>query len=563
MSSQCVVEKDFFFWRLTSAVFWNGCIQLTLLLTFTFLVNINIIHPVLWMQTTLEQVISIKSIVGLLPLTLLIVFQGFISAKYYSVGPPKYTTRFSMFLNILSVQNIVMSVTYALSGFLTISLYSSFVDNNFKSVSKLCSTFEGNCLNEYYIFIKLGGLWIGLYYFLRKHIFGSTAIIFPHIEQKKFIQMKTAIFPVITMAFKDSIVPVLYYTIIYCIWGYHPRQLAMEIYNLYSEEEPLYHIFAMIFSGIIVYLWIFASLFTMTMYVMCTIFNIVLTEHVEFPITPMENSLSLSQALCQDVDFVKLLAAQDLMIMSIHDKARRKEVFNLSQPGGHPVNWQNLIAPCYKIINWFNNELESINNNVKVNNASLLVDNKIPSSYNPFVPKIRNMAETSPISTRTQAVETPTINFKEALRLEFNMFLQRLCQKPGISYFFGELIECRLRLLMAQALPVMWVCQGLAFITSASLTEDCYGVCQNDLPNIITVLIKLKQNLERLSKLGLVPRKSLMTDIFTIQMKSALTLAVKRSLYKITHTYGPFMNDVALSAEIRAAIQPFTIFREG
>ncbi|CAG4970512.1 unnamed protein product [Parnassius apollo] len=291
---------------------------------------------------------------------------------------------------------------------------------------------------------------------------------------------------------------------------------------------------------------------------------------MKFPIES-DNKLTLCNALAQTSKFNKYLAALDLKIMSMTDANRRSEIFTLSQPGGHPRNWNNLLEKCMSIINAFNKELDIINGDgsagepdssysIELKNIETHGSSLTSSLYSS---PLRNMAKSPQLFVLKDHNRNKTDDtFSNAVKEEFNNFIQRLCQKPGISYFFGELTDTRLKFLLIQSQPLIWTCEGLATIVAASLKEDKYGIVQSDLPAVITALINLKQKLDKLIKPGLVPRKHFVNDGFALRLRSALISSVKRSLYKIVITFSKFIHEIPLEHEIQMAIQPFLFCKE-
>ncbi|CAH2267414.1 jg20312 [Pararge aegeria aegeria] len=446
------------------------------------------------------------------------------------------------------------------------SLYSSLAKSNFNVLKKKCENYDGQCLIEQSLFLQIGGMWMGLYYFSRSHLFGAAVLTFPHIYQEKFQQIKLVISNILSMGFQHSITPVVYYCVFYYIWGSKPRSVVSDVYSLYLEDPPLDNIISLISSGIWIGLWFYTSLFFISTYTMKTVFNIVLTEPMKFPIDS-NTHMTLATALSQRLQFTSYLGALDLKNMSMTDPSRRGQTFMLSQPGGHPKNWNNLLEKCLYIINEFNKELDSINSD----SYTAEVDAKSQNGFNKVLPdtppqytgSLRNMAQ-SPQLLELKKHDKKTVDntFATAVKEEFNSFIQKLCQKPGINYFFGELVDTKLKFILIQAQPVMWTCEGLANIVSSSLKEDKYGVTQHDLPTVLSAFVSLKQNLDKLTKPGLVPRKHILNDALAIKIRSALLSSVKRSLYKIVLTFSKYIHEIPLDPEIQTAIQPFILCKE-
>ncbi|GBP03275.1 Nucleoporin Ndc1 [Eumeta japonica] len=56
---------------------------------------------------------------------------------------------------------------------------------------------------------------------------------------------------------------------------------------------------------------------------------------------------------------------------------------------------------------------------------------------------------------------------------------------PGLCYMFGEADGAKTAYLLSNSQMIVWVIQGLAGISAASINEDKYGVVQVTLPQII------------------------------------------------------------------------------
>lgn len=555
-------KSEIFSQRLITAVLWNIAVQTFLAVVLVLLIQINLLNPISWLTSTFQDIFGWKMLLNIILLALVSFFHAYIYGSYYILPLPKYFTRFSMFLNLFTLQNMTFSLLYALSGYFTMGLYSSLAKSNYNVLKKRCDNYDGQCLIEQSLFLQFGGMWMGLYYFLNIHIFGTAILQFPNVHQDKFQQIKLAVSSILSKGFRSAFVPVFYYCILYLIWGSKPRRLVCDVYGLYREDPPLDNLVNMIQSGIWIGLWFYTSLFFISIYSMRTIFNIVLTEPLQFPITS-DTSLTLHDALGQKERFNGYLAALDLRIMAMTDPARRSIVFTLSQPGGHPRNWNNILEKCLSTINGFSKELVKINE-IKPLDKELSKKTGSPSSPPlTYGGSLRNMANSPHLfELKDHNKNNVEQTFVDLAKEEFDNFLNRLCQKPGICYFFGELTDTKLKFLLMQSQPVMWTCEGLAFIVAASLKEDKYGVVQNDIGTVISALVNLKHNLDKLTKLGLVPRKNILNDAVAVKMRSALISAIKRSIYKIVFTFSRYIHELPLEPDVQIAIQPFLLCKE-
>ena len=79
--------------------------------------------------------------------------------------------------------------------------------------------------------------------------------------------------------------------------------------------------------------------------------QVFLTEPVEFSIVGLRSGdMTLSSALSmKSVPIIQKLACLDYFNLSHSSKQRRKMLFELSQPGNHPINWNTLLESLLKI----------------------------------------------------------------------------------------------------------------------------------------------------------------------------------------------------------------------
>lgn len=64
---------------------------------------------------------------------------------------------------------------------------------------------------------------------------------------------------------------------------------------------------------------------------------------------------------------LKFLALQDLALLSRHSPSRRSEVFSLSQPGGHPHNWNAVSKECLALLTDLTQRLSAYHETVATN----------------------------------------------------------------------------------------------------------------------------------------------------------------------------------------------------
>ena len=65
------------------------------------------------------------------------------------------------------------------------------------------------------------------------------------------------------------------------------------------------------------------------------------------------------------------MAFQDLSILSQYHTQRRQHLFSLSQPGGHPHNWNSISMECLATIDNLTNSLVAHNNSIIANGSTV------------------------------------------------------------------------------------------------------------------------------------------------------------------------------------------------
>lgn len=370
----------------------------------------------------------------------------------------------------------------------------------------------------------------------------------------------------------DSVTPIILTALLYYWKGHIFRNVTLYLYNANLDDEPLNGLLSTLSFPLFIYLWFNSTLFLSTVYLALLFFDIYLTEHLKFPIESLDNFPTLAHELSGDVEILNKLAARDLLYMAYSDRERRQQIFSLSLPGGHPTNWKNLSNECINIINAYTLNIESITCDTKqseeIKSAKV---HQLVLSPEPFQHRsLRNLAMSSPLSPLSPnpmsqfVISNEDIKpFKDMVRDEFRAFVNNLCKKPGINFFFGELTDIKIKHVAHRGQIIAKISQGLAHLATASLDEDVYGVVQDDLARIITSLLQLKLALDKLTKSGMINRKNLKQDSTPIQMLNELKSAIKRSIYKITISFKDYMQDIVLDSDIHLLLQPFINLREG
>lgn len=581
-----VGTKDILLWKLIYAVICSVLSQVIFLLMFIFVLNMNVFQPFNWITSSFTILTSLSTILCLLPLGSIIFAQGIICSKNYVFESPYRSNRIMKILGTFSFRNLVILLLHIITGVLIVWLYLNLIGGN-GSFYNECN--KNYCVVEETFLLLLNGFWIGLFYFFKKYVSKEKSIQFPVIQQGKYLSVKLR--NRLKQALKEAVWPTVYFLIIYYYRGGYIRDSFTLFFNMPLDKKPL-NFWDICNSMLLVYSWLFSTLFIFTMLSMEFFFELFLTEHWKFPIlTDSDDSvLKLKNALqMNNIPIVQHLACLDLYILSLWDPVRRQQLFTLSQPGGHPHTWNGVVQEILKLLKDFSSEISQATDAIltpEIITKPMHIpkeDAKLENSYynfhqpmlnetilrNPYHSPLRNMSlqrreEIDFVNITQNDVFTNTIDsLKKTTISKFNQIVDTIKRRSGLQYLIGDLPESRIYFLLRKGQPIIWAIEGLSQIVTASFTEDKYGVVQKDLPVIITVLMNLKQNLDKLNKLTVVNRRSSQADVYKTQLKVALRTAVRRSLYNMCNVFGKHLSQIPLSKEVGQQLQNFMLYKEG
>ncbi|XP_048261581.1 nucleoporin NDC1-like [Bombus terrestris] len=195
------------------------------------------------------------------------------------------------------------------------------------------------------------------------------------------------------------------------------------------------------------------------------------------------------------------------------DKARRGVLFTLSQPGGHPYNWNCVVEKCTGLIKKFSDDLST-------------------ACIKPQEPKL-------PLG-----VPSSTMTDVSAFQKQYIYQGGKVCH----ILFNGQ--------------TIIWAADAISSLAVLSLNEDSYGIAQKDLPLIINTLLALKQALDKLQKSNIMTKKQHGDDKFIKQIFHSLRAAAKRSLYRIVTCFEIYIGDLGLETTTVEQLHSFLAYRE-
>ncbi|XP_058811993.1 nucleoporin Ndc1-like [Topomyia yanbarensis] len=556
--------------RFIFAILYSVIAQYILLTVFLLLVNFSLFHPIGWILGSFRLLCSLSSWLWIMPLISAVIIHGIFLAKSYLSGVTYCPTRFQQIYRSV-IQKWVLLTVNSVIGLLTSWLYTRFLRDDYRNL--FLSIENGkHILNEKYLFLLLGGIFAGVYFFIKNKT-EQASLNFPVIQLTRYQQIRAQLYYIIYRSLFKSFVPTLIYaSFFYTFNCVYFRYKFVALFNGVSlaEESSLASFYAILSDfRLLMYCWILSSQILSNMDLMQALFHIFLTEYREFPLEKSslatDCEVTLVEALTnKQILIIQQLAASNLFnIAEDCDRTRRTRLYALSIPGGHPYNWRTVSGECIRIIRDFSIELsKSIEGVVPKSRpevsklrptASIDAEKIMMKQYNESY-GIRSLSTS--VGATVSSPKPQTSDICQAFDRRLDVVRSLLVSIPGIYYLFGEPKTAKpCYLLASQSQQIVWICQALASLAAHSIAEDQFGVVQDDLPLIIRTLLQLKQVVDKVGSIQLDVKK---VDRNYVALKAA----VRRSLYRITHSFADYLVDIVLEPSDMKALQGFVNYRE-
>uniref|UniRef100_A0A8C6PF31 Nucleoporin NDC1 n=1 Tax=Nothobranchius furzeri TaxID=105023 RepID=A0A8C6PF31_NOTFU len=495
-------------WRAAASIAWSVLLLPPTTAVFVLLSKFSLLQPI---QTISEclSLISASSIFSFILLGGVIVMVGFLILEYYTVIPTIACSKIALLSQLLHPRQFINSIGHCLMGVIVGWCCAVTIGHRYKMLGRPCKISDGYsqmCLNEHHLIFLLAGAFVGFSHSLLGVIHNINYISFQIVQQHKYLRFKGSLPLVLKCSATQAFYSVRNYIVVYFFLGYIPKTWVCKTLNLHSVH-PLDSIAVLLDLSLLYHLWISATFLLFTWYITLLLFRIFVTEVYTFPVqsTFTEDShQSLPKVLTDKQPMIlKFLALQDLALLSQHSPSRRSEVFSLSQPGGHPHNWNAISGECLSLLAALTQRLAAYHETVATNGRAKSLSSGKASS----------------------------------------------------------------QALFADSQAHIWALEGLSYLVQASFTEDQFGVVQTTLPSILSSMLLLQEAVDRHFKLPHASSKpvrstSSMEDSTYKTLRFALRATLKTAIYRITTTFGDHLNAVEMSAEHRKRLQQFLQYKE-
>uniref|UniRef100_A0A914WUU1 Nucleoporin NDC1 n=1 Tax=Plectus sambesii TaxID=2011161 RepID=A0A914WUU1_9BILA len=267
------------------------------------------------------------------------------------------------------------------------------------------------------------------------------------------------------------------------------------------------------------------------------------------------DSYYLHTALNSTYVMLKYFAFWDLRRLSIGSRHRRAELFILSQPGGHPRNWQEVSQACLALLTEFQRKLHAENSQLGVQSSKSMDSTKSA----PSVVDRSAMLVPSHLQMRTLKNARDTVPVTRNWHFDQNgLVMDEAAKKRTLSYWqqrFFELLridvtKSRVEPPLTDAYLVVWSLEALSLLVFHSYEEDAYGVVQKDLATILGCLLDLYAVLERNMRLKQMRAGQQMMGDVIVSVDQTLTAALNRVLTR----FGSHISALDLPADQRALL---------
>uniref|UniRef100_A0A8C9WFA5 Nucleoporin NDC1 n=1 Tax=Scleropages formosus TaxID=113540 RepID=A0A8C9WFA5_SCLFO len=604
------------FWRAAASVAWSVLLLPVTTALFAFLSRFSLFHPIQWISESFSLLYGSYVIFSLVLLCGVVLVVGVFNLEYYTVVPSVPCTKIALLGKVLHPQQSVHSLVHSMMGIMVTWCAATMIGGRYWILAAPCSEEEGvtgqkMCLNEYYLFFLLAGAFMGYSYSLLGVVRNMNYVSFQTIQQCKYLRFKGMLPQVVRYSAVQSLYSVRNYCLFYFFFGKDSDCLLL--YTKHSSLHRLDTVSGLLDFRLLYHLWLSGTFLLLTWHITLLLFRIFITEAYSFPVQSSfseDVSQCLPKVLSEKQPLIlKFLALQDLFLLSQQSLSRRMEVFSLSQPGGHPHNWNAICKECLSLLSDLSQRLVEYQEVVASNGrarplsshsdqrstssetlgmSTLIISSlmslqilsidiglKTPSS-SPFSSSSVNrfVGNVDPSSPWYGSVQSPHVMRRgpklwtaSTGRLKFAHVKNFLARRVLIMYLFNKLPEASSQALFADSQAHIWALEGLSNLVAASYKEDRFGVVQTMLPSILSTMLLLQEAVDKHFKLPHASSKPVrstccLEDSTFKTLRFALRAALKTAMYRITVTFGEHLHSVQMSAEHRKRLQQFMEYKE-
>ncbi|OWF56314.1 nucleoporin NDC1-like [Mizuhopecten yessoensis] len=567
----CWYRREVYSWRTGAAVGWTLLLQPCLLAVYLIFCSMDVFHPISWIAGSISMMFSTHYMFLLAVLTLVAGVLGILTSSSYTVIPDIPLTRLHGLVQLLLPARLLRCLMYLVSGAVTAWVCTACIGDRYTTLIIKSDDTEREVyyLNEYHLFLVVYGMYSGVLYNITMYIHQNNLIQFPVLEQAKFFQVRSRLFNELLKSVSYSLWHTVYFYPVYWMFGHIPKDFVLQHTSVLGSDTPLNSVWGLL-DVCLLYQTLLCGVFLyFTWTVSSVLYKIYNTEHFPFPVEVVfddqKNKCLVDALACKTNSLLQCLGFYDVCLLSKTSGVRRSVVFSLSQPGGHPHNWNKLYSACVAEVNALNQKVQEANwkvfASVPVRQASGEKNMPPASTGERTTTTLTHRGSTNTEDGNpSKPVDKPASN----LQTFKDLTLVYLKKKPVFSYFLSELPDSKSRKLFATCQVQVWAVEALSNFATASYTDDKYGVVQRSLPEIITAVVNLQENVEKHFKLATTMSRRNQKDLGfnDTQLGYLLQTTLKSSMYKIVNTFGKHILSLNLSSECVRKLKLFMDYKE-
>ncbi|XP_071508200.1 nucleoporin NDC1-like [Diadema antillarum] len=347
--------RDVFRWRTGASVAWSLLLLPPAVSLYVLLTHLDLLHPFRWILGCLLSCFSLSGIAYITFIVFCAAIVSILNAFSYSLIPQIHRNRLSIILSVTRPGRLLHAIGHTLLGGLIGWACCKLIGGRYAALSIECKNQAGAlCLNDHHLFLVLFAAYLGVVYSVSHFLHRSNLLTFSIIQQMKFFQVKSNLLPSLASNALGSLRLCAYFYLTFYFLGCLLKSWLLTNLRLYELPTPVDSIRGLLDIRLFWQAWLLGTLLTHSWKSALYLFKVFNTEVFEFPIEAafnMNQEMTLHRALGQrGIPLVQHLAYQDLSLLAEHSPARRKQIFSLSQPGGHPHNWNRISTECLDLL---------------------------------------------------------------------------------------------------------------------------------------------------------------------------------------------------------------------
>lgn len=378
-NNSCWFNRKVICWRAVASIAWSVLLLPVATAIFVLISRFSLLHPIQWISEYIGLLTASSTIFALVLLSGVVIVIGFFNLQLYTVVPSIPCTRIALLGMVLHPRQCAHSLVHCSFGMLVAWCSAVTIGDRYHTLASPCiqtDRQEDNghvCLNESHLLLLLYGAFLGYSHSLLGVVHHMNYVSFPTLQQYKYLRFKGSLPVVVKCSAVQSLYSSRNFLVLYYFLGYLPKAWIAQTLNLQEDSSlhALDTLAGLLDLSLLYHVWISGAFLLLTWYLTVLLFRIYVSEVYSFPV---QSSFAEDAEEClpkvllsKEPPIMKFLALQDLALLSQHSALRRQEVFSLSQPGGHPHNWNAISKECLSLLTELTHRLVAHHDSVAPN----------------------------------------------------------------------------------------------------------------------------------------------------------------------------------------------------